>query len=274
MGAPTFFSERITLVIVGLFAGRMWKKNSQNYCEMFIVYALLTNVAADLRVAGWRPLVWNGSVSFPEASTNSLNLFTIICNLFEIICWHTNSLFWFHVTFKNPFFPQRVSVYVSRVGKYREFSWQHSREAILCIMYLSESTKRAFYNSTCGRACKKQGLFLKYLINETKDFHQIHFFVNGAPFAASCWPLMLRAHSIQVYYTPGVLAWWQAPLHRDYRHFQPTRELRRALHTGITDSVDAWFDTIAASCLHVNDYIAFAIRCNERLQQALLNCVS
>jgi len=78
---------------------------------------------------------------------------------------------------------------------------------------------------------------LKYLINKTKDFHQIQFFVNGAPFGASCWPLMMRAHSmrvrIQVYYSPRGLAWWQAPLHRDYRHFQPTCELRRALHTGI-----------------------------------------
>ena len=56
VGAPTFLSERVTLVIVGLFAGRMWK-NSLNYCEMFIAYALFTNLAADLLVAGWRPLV-------------------------------------------------------------------------------------------------------------------------------------------------------------------------------------------------------------------------
>jgi len=56
MGARTFLSERVTLVIVGLFAGRTWK-NSQNHCEMFIVYALLTNVAADLHVAVWRRLV-------------------------------------------------------------------------------------------------------------------------------------------------------------------------------------------------------------------------
>ena len=55
MGAPTFLSERVTLVIVGLFAVRMWK-NSQNYCEMFIVYALFAHVTADLRVAGRRPL--------------------------------------------------------------------------------------------------------------------------------------------------------------------------------------------------------------------------
>jgi hypothetical protein len=56
MGAPTLLSERVTLVIVGFFAGRTWK-NSLNYCEMFIVHALLTNVAADLRVAVWRPPV-------------------------------------------------------------------------------------------------------------------------------------------------------------------------------------------------------------------------
>jgi hypothetical protein len=56
MGATTFLSESVTLVIVGLFAGRTWK-NSLYYCAIFIVYALLTNVAVDLRLAGWRPLV-------------------------------------------------------------------------------------------------------------------------------------------------------------------------------------------------------------------------
>jgi hypothetical protein len=54
---------------------------------------------------------------------------------------------------------------------------------------------------------QKRKFILKYLINKTKDFHQIQFFVNGAPFAASWWPLMMRAHSIQVYYTPRGLAW-------------------------------------------------------------------
>ena len=56
MVASTFLLERVTLVIVGLFVGRMWK-NSLNYCEMFIVYALFTDVAVDLLVAGWRLLV-------------------------------------------------------------------------------------------------------------------------------------------------------------------------------------------------------------------------
>ena len=104
-------------------------------------------------------------------------------------------------------------------------------------------------------ALAKKEFILKYLINKTKDFHQIQFLANGAPFGTSCWPLMMRAHSIriwiQVYYTRRGLAWWQAPLHCDYRHFQPTRELRRTLHTGVIDSVEVWFDTIAASLLHV-----------------------
>lgn len=49
-----------------------------------------------------------------------------------------------------------------------------------------------------GAPAKKKRFILKYLINETKDFHQIQFFANGAPFAASCWPLMMRAHSIRI----------------------------------------------------------------------------
>ena len=45
---------------------------------------------------------------------------------------------------------------------------------------------------------KKKKIILKYLINKTKDFHQIQVFVNGAPLTASCWPLMMLAHSIRI----------------------------------------------------------------------------
>jgi hypothetical protein len=48
-----------------------------------------------------------------------------------------------------------------------------------------------------GAPARKK-VILTYLISKTKDFHKIKFFVNGAPFAASCWPLMMRAHSLRI----------------------------------------------------------------------------
>jgi hypothetical protein len=70
------------------------------------------------------------------------------------------------------------------------------RSYALCI-YPSRRKERLTIPPT-GAPAKKKKFILKYLINETKDFYQIQFFVNGAPFAASCWPFMMRAHSIRV----------------------------------------------------------------------------